>query len=58
MREEAKNYFYCYDKKFAQYLKSCGFDYITLARNRYDNRLFTLWSKTAEFEKVLLEYSK
>ncbi len=57
MREESKKYFYCYDRKFAQYLKSRGFDYITLAKNRYDDRLFTLWEKTIEFEEVLASYS-
>jgi hypothetical protein len=51
-----KNYFYCYDPKFSKYLKSKGLDYITLAKNRYDDRLFSLWEKTEEFEAAMNDY--
>lgn len=57
MGYEAKKYFYCYNKTFALYLKKCGFDYITMAKNRYDDRIFTLWEKTTEFEKALVDYT-
>ena len=48
-------YFYCYDQRFAKYLKSKGFDYITLAKSRHTNKLFSLWEITDEFEKELEE---
>ena len=50
-------YFYCYDQKLAKHLKSYGLDYITLAKNRYDDKLFSLWAKTDEFEKAITEYN-
>ena len=58
MREEAKNYFYCYDPKMGKYLKSCGLDYITMAKNRFDDSLFTLWYKSSEFETAISNYNK
>ena len=58
MREEAKKYFYCYNVKMGQYLKSQGLDYITMAKNRFDGSLFTLWEKIDEFEKVISNYNK
>ena len=50
-------YFYCYDQKLAKHLKASGLDYITLAKNRYDDKLFSLWAKTDEFEKAITEYN-
>ena len=58
MRNEAKNYFYCYDPKMSKHLKNCGLDYITMAKNRYDGSLFTLWYKSEEFETAITSYSK
>ena len=55
-RMETK-YFYCYDQKLAKHLKASGLDYITLAKNRYDDKLFSLWAKTDEFEKAITEYN-
>ena len=50
-------YFYCYDQKLAKHLKASGLDYITLAKNRYDDKLFSLWAKTDAFEKAITEYN-
>ena len=50
-------YFYCYGQKLAKHLKACGLDYITLAKNRYDDKLFSLWEKSDEFEKAITEYN-
>ena len=50
-------YFYCYDQKLAKHLKAAGLDYITLAKNRYDDKLFSLWAKTDAFEKAITEYN-
>lgn len=58
IRYEAKKYFYCYDAKMGKYLKKCGLDYITMAKNRYDDSLFTLWEKTEEFELAISSYNK
>ena len=50
-------YFYCYDQKLAKHLKASGLDYITLAKNRYDDKLFSLWAKSDDFEKAITEYN-
>lgn len=52
-----QNYFYCYDNKLAKHLKSKGLDYITLAKNRYDDKLFSLWLKSDEFEQAITEFN-
>ena len=54
-RMETK-YFYCYDQRFAKYLKSKGFDYITLAKSRHTDKLFSLWEITDKFQEVLNAY--
>lgn len=52
-----QEYFYCYDQRFAKYLKSKGFDYITLAKSRHTDKLFSLWLVTPDFQEVLNEYN-
>jgi len=58
MKVDKSKYFYCYDAKCSRHLKSNGFDYITLAKNRNDDRLFSLYEMTSELKEVLSNYKK
>lgn len=52
------NYFYCYDKRLAFYIKEHGFSYITKAKHHKSNDLFYLFKLTDEISIVIDTWGK
>jgi hypothetical protein len=50
------DYFFCYNSKLSQYIKSKGIQPIVIARELKENKLFSLYSQTAELSQAIKEY--
>lgn len=54
-----EDFFYCYDKKLAYYLRHLkGIEYITKAKSIYNGFIFYLFLKTDELQKSIEEYKR
>ena len=52
-----KNYFFCYDKRLADFIRyKKGIDYITVAQNPKTKKIFALFPITQELQQAINEY--
>ncbi|MBB6445625.1 DUF5659 domain-containing protein [Bacillus benzoevorans] len=51
-----KNYFFCYNKKVSDFLKTKGIYYITVAQDVKTLKIFSLFEITPSFQQALEEY--
>lgn len=52
------NYFFCYNMKVSQHLKSKGIPVITVAQDLKTKKVFSLYEITPEFQEALNSYNK
>lgn len=50
------NYFFCYNKKVAEFLKSKGVYFITVAKDLSTGKVFSLYEINEQLQKALDEY--
>jgi Domain of unknown function (DUF5659) len=50
------NYFFCYNKKVAEFLKSKGIYFITVAKDLNTDKVFSLYEINEQLQKALDEY--
>lgn len=53
-----KDFFFCYNRDIYFYLTENNVDFITIAREPKNNRMFSLFHKTKEVDRLLAEYNK
>lgn len=53
-----RNYFFCYNKKVSDFLKSKGIEYITVAIEPKSQRFFSLYYIDDKLKKSLQEYKE
>ena len=53
-----RNYFFCYNKKVSDFLKSKGIEYITVAIEPKSKRFFSLYYIDDKLKKSLQEYKE
>lgn len=61
MREELdrninKDYFFCYSHQLSKFLQSKKIGYITIAKDIYTDKIFSLYPKNQELQLALDEY--
>lgn len=52
------NYFFCYNKHLADYIRSKGIQYITVARDLKSQKIFTLFYINEMLQQTLAEYKQ
>lgn len=51
-----KGFFFCYNQRVADFLKSKGIGFVTVARDLNTDRIFTLYPKSPALQNALDEY--
>ncbi|WP_299831156.1 hypothetical protein [uncultured Metabacillus sp.] len=52
------NYFFCYNQKVSQFLKSRNVFFITVARDMNTGKIFSLYEVNESLQKALDEYKQ
>jgi len=52
------NYFFCYNQKVSQFLKSKGVYFITIAKDMNTNKIFSLYEINDQLQNALDEYKQ
>lgn len=52
-----KNYFFCYNKRVSDFLKTKEIYHITVAQDPKTKKIFSLFEITDKFQKALKEYN-
>lgn len=55
---KTSDFFYCYNIDVSNFLKSKGIKFIHIAREPKSNKLYSLYFRTNELTKALIEYNK
>lgn len=51
-----KDYFFCYSHQLSKFLQYKGIGYITIAKDAYTDKLFSLYPKSKDLKVALDEY--
>lgn len=53
-----KNYFFCYNKRVSDFLKTKGIYHITVAQDPKTKKIFSLFEITTDLQQALNEYKQ
>lgn len=51
-------YFFCYSERMSNFIMSKGVSYITQAKHKETDKVFTLFERSDQLELVINEYEK
>lgn len=54
----SKDFFYCYSKDLADYLKQQGFSIITIAKNIKSDTIFSMFMKSKALDSAINDYKQ
>ena len=54
--ESNKGYFFCYNKTVSDFLNGKGINFITVAKDPKTGKMFSLYKRSSELQRVLDEY--